>query len=242
MINRSPNKTKLTSVVIFCTCFFSGLAQAIENRLDNQLSEQEKADGWQLLFDGKQLSHWRNFKSQRINEQWKIIGKSMQLTGKGGGDLISKKRYENFELKLDWKVSKAGNSGIFIMADELGKYIYSHAVEVQILDNERHPDNKIDSHLAGSIYDLVSAPKHAHKPAEQWNSVRIRLLDKHLQVWQNEVKTADIVIGSEDWLQRVANSKFATWSGFALTDFGHIGLQDHGDKVSFKNIKIKEIR
>ena len=119
--------------------------------------------------------------------------------------------------------------------------IYSHAPEIQILDNKEHPDNKIDSHLAGSIYDLFAAPSTAHKPAETWNQVRIKMQDNHLQVWQNGISTTSIVIGSTTWNTLVKNSKFATWAGFAESKQGHIGLQDHGDKVWFKNIKIREL-
>ncbi|WP_257326608.1 3-keto-disaccharide hydrolase [Pseudoalteromonas rhizosphaerae] len=207
---------------------------------DNQLSKEEQSAGWQLLFDGKDMSHWRNFKSETLSPKWTIDNGAMLLT-KGGGDILTKKVYRNFDLQIDWKISTKGNSGIFVLADETGSMIYSHAPEIQIIDNEEHPDNKIDSHLAGSIYDLFAAPTTAHKPANNWNSVRIRMQDKHLQVWQNGISTLSIVIGSTTWNTLVANSKFATWSNFAAAEQGHIGLQDHGDKVWFKNIKIKEL-
>ncbi|GHF92059.1 3-keto-disaccharide hydrolase [Thalassotalea marina] len=211
------------------------------NAADNQLSEQEQQAGWELLFNGKDMSQWRNYKSEQLNKKWQIDNNTMSLTARGGGDILTKKAYKNFELQLEWKISSAGNSGIFVLVDELGQAIYSHAPEVQILDNERHSDNKVDSHLSGSLYDLVSSPKASHKPAEQWNQVTIKLVDGHLQVWQNGVSTASIVIGSTTWNNLVKSSKFATWQGFAQGKSGHIGLQDHGDKVWFKNIKIREL-
>ena len=213
---------------------------AFAKNIDNQLSKEEQSAGWQLLFDGKDMSHWRNFKSETLSPKWTIDNGAMLLT-KGGGDILTKKAYRNFDLQIDWKISTKGNSGIFVLADETGSMIYSHAPEIQIIDNEEHPDNKIDSHLAGSLYDLFAAPTTAHKPANNWNSVRIRMQDKHLQVWQNGISTLSIVIGSTTWNTLVANSKFATWSNFAAAEQGHIGLQDHGDKVWFKNIKIKEL-
>ncbi|PCC10532.1 3-keto-disaccharide hydrolase [Pseudoalteromonas sp. JB197] len=213
---------------------------AFAKNIDNQLSKEEQNAGWQLLFNGQDMSHWRNFKSDTLSPKWTIDDGAMLLT-KGGGDILTKKNYENFDLKLDWKISEVGNSGIFVLADELGKYIYSHAPEIQIIDNERHSDTKIDSHLSGSIYDLLTAPAAAHKPAMQWNTVRIKMLNNHLQVWQNGVSTASIVVGSSTWNTLVKNSKFATWSDFATAKQGSIGLQDHGDKVWFKNIKIKEL-
>jgi hypothetical protein len=208
---------------------------------DNMLTKKEKSQGWQLLFNGKDMSQWRNFKKETLSSKWQVKHGEMRLSEKGAGDILTKKAYENFDLKLDWKISIAGNSGIFIMADEAGSQIYSHAVEVQILDNERHSDNKLASHLSGSIYDIVASPVKSHKPAGEWNTVRILMVNKSLKVWQNDVLTADIVVASEKWQQLVAKSKFKNWQGFGLTEVGHIGLQDHNDAVAFKNIKIKAL-
>ncbi|CAH9050490.1 hypothetical protein PSECIP111951_02080 [Pseudoalteromonas holothuriae] len=229
------NTLKMLTVALAVSCTASASVT------DNQLSQQEQQTGWQLLFNGKDMSQWRNFKSTGLNSQWQIKNGAMTLTQGGGGDILTKKMYQNFELQLNWKIAKKGNSGIFVLADETGNAIYSHAPEVQILDNKEHPDNKIDSHLAGSIYDLFAAPSSAHKPALSWNHVRIKMHNDHLEVWQNGVSTTSIVIGSSTWNTLVANSKFATWQGFAQGKKGHIGLQDHGDKVWFKNIKIKEL-
>lgn len=208
---------------------------------DNQLTAEEQADGWQLLFNGKDMSQWRSFKQPTVNEKWKIEDGAITLTLGGGGDLISKQSYKNFELTLDWKIAEAGNSGILILADEKGKYIYSHAPEIQILDNERHPDNKLDTHLSGSLYDMIASPVASHKKAGEWNSTKIRLENSALTIWQNDVQTAKVTIGSAEWNSLIAKSKFASWPDFAAAKEGHIGLQDHGDKVWFKNIKIKEL-
>ncbi|MGQ8365528.1 3-keto-disaccharide hydrolase [Glaciecola sp. 1036] len=208
---------------------------------DNQLTPREKADGWQLLFDGKDMSQWRNFKQADLNPLWVIEDGAMKLSGPNGGDIITKNSYKNFDFKIDWKIAKAGNSGILIMADEEGKYIFSHAPEIQILDNERHSDNKLEDHLSGSLYDMVAPHESSFKPAGEWNSVRIRLEDNLLQVWQNDVMTTNIVVGSLTWDKLVKASKFATWEGFGKNAQGHIGLQDHGDQVWFKNIKIKSL-
>ena len=208
---------------------------------DNSLTQYEKALGWQLLFNGKDMSQWRNFKKPDLNNKWQVENGVIKLTAKGGGDILTKKTYENFDLRLEWQISSAGNSGIFFMADESGKQIYSHAVEVQILDNERHPDNKEKTHLSGSVYDIIASPKTAHKKAGEWNQVRILLKSKALKVWQNGILTADILIGGKLWQKLLGDSKFKNWPGFALNTVGHIGLQDHSDPVSFKNIKIKEL-
>ena len=222
-------------------CLFSLLACASTPLEDNTLSKKEKTAGWELLFNGKDMSQWRNFKKQSINSKWQIAENSMSLNSRGGGDLISNKQYENFEFKLEWKISKNGNSGIFILADEKGKKVYSHAPEIQILDNEGHRDKKIPNHRSGSLYDMIEAPAASQKKAGEWNKLRIQLDKRHLQVWQNEVKTVDIVIGSEKWNKALAGSKFKDWKGFAKNSKGHLGLQDHGNVVFYKNLKIREI-
>lgn len=209
---------------------------------DNQLSRQEQADGWQLLFDGRDLSQWRNFKQGGLSDKWVIEDGAIKLSGAGGGDLLTRSRYQDFDLRLDWKIAEGGNSGIFVLADETGEHIYSHAPEIQILDNERHPDNKRDTRLSGSLYDMIASPAASHRPAGEWNRVRILLDQGQLTAWQNGVQTVSVRIGGPEWQGLVAASKFADWPGFAANPGGHIGLQDHGDVVWFKNLKIKELR
>lgn len=209
---------------------------------DNQLTAQEQTDGWQLLFDGKDRSQWRNFKQTDISALWQIEDGALKLSGKGGGDILTKATFENFELKLDWKIAESGNSGVFVRVNETGNTIYAQAPEIQILDNERHPDNKLPSHRSGSLYDMIASPPASHKIAGQWNQLTVRLHQDQLTVWQNGVQTAAIKIGDSRWQQLLSTSKFATWPGFAATKKGHIGLQDHGDTVWFKNIKIKELK
>ena len=222
-------------ITVFALLLMSGMLFAG----DNELSDKEKADGWKLLFDGKSMDQWKNFKKDNISDKWVVKDGMMTLTGRGGGDIMTKKEYKNFDFKLEWKISENGNSGIFILADEKGKRIYSHAPEIQILDNERHKDNKKANHRSGSLYDMITAPAESHKKAGEWNQVRILLKDKHLKVWQNGVITADIVIGSDKWNELVGKSKFKSWKGFGANEMGALGLQDHGDVVSFKNLKIK---
>lgn len=222
------------------------LAPAVVSAGDNSLTEAEIAEGWQLLFDGSDMSHWRNFKRDDLSDKWVVENGTMKLSGKGGGDILTRKTYRNFDLRLEWLISEAGNSGIFILADEQGRHIYSHAPEIQILDNERHSDNKLDTHLSGSLYDMVASHPSSHKPAGEWNQVRILFRDGFLQVWQNQVKTVNITIGDGTWNTLFEASKFSgglfnSFEGFAEARSGHIGLQDHSDPVAFKNIKIREL-
>lgn len=216
---------------------------------ENTLSDEEKQQGWQLLFNGEDLDQWRNFKKQEISSKWVVEDGTIKLTGKGGGDILTRKSFRNFDLRLEWKISEGGNSGIFILADEKGKYIYSHAPEIQILDNERHPDNKLDSHLSGSLYDMIASHPSSHRAAGEWNQVRILFRDGFMQVWQNDVQTVNITLGSSTWNTLLKASKFGSglsslfsdFDGFGESRSGHIGLQDHSDPVAFKNIRILEL-
>lgn len=216
---------------------------------ENQLSEDEQNEGWQLLFNGEDMSQWRNFKRQDVNEKWVVEDGTMKLTGKGGGDIMTRQAFTNFDLRLEWNISEGGNSGIFILVDEEGKHIYSHAPEIQILDNERHPDRKLDTRRSGSLYDMVAAHPSSQKPAGQWNKVRILFRDGFLQVWQNDVKTVNVTIGDGTWNTLFEASKFSggpiAWvsdfEGFAEARSGHIGLQDHSDPVAFRNLKIRPL-
>ena len=199
-------------------------------------SQQQTID----LFNGKNLDGWVNHGS----EKW-YVENGLLICESGPkaeyGYLSTAKNYKNFELTLEFKQESDGNSGVFILADELENKIYFKAVEVQILDNERHSDNKIASHLSGSIYDLVASPKSSHKEAGQWNQLHIKLVDKQLTVWQNGIQAVDIDLNGQAWQTLIEQSKFKTWKGFGKAKIGHIGLQDHSDPVWFKNIKIKEL-
>ena len=213
---------------------------------DNTLTEKEKKRGWQLLFDGNDMSQWRNFKKEGLSPKWVVEDGTMKLTGGEGGDILTRKTFRNFELRLEWNISEGGNSGIFILVDEEGERIYSHAPEIQILDNERHSDKEIDSHRSGSLFDMVVSHPSSHKPAGEWNKVRILFVDGFLQVWQNRVQTVNITIGDSTWNTLFKNSKFgdesnSVFDGFAESTSGHIGLQDHGDPVAFRNIRIREL-
>ncbi|MCR9262447.1 MAG: DUF1080 domain-containing protein [Pseudomonadaceae bacterium] len=207
----------------------------------NSLSNAEREAGWQLLFDGRSLDEWRSYGRSTAGSQWQIRDGALVLTEQGGGDLITRKSFADFELQLQWKIAEGGNSGIFFHADESDLPIYVHAAEIQLLDDARHPDNKKTNRRSGSLYDLIAAPAASQKPAGAWNTVVISHEDGHLQAWQNDVQTVDIDLRSEAFQNLVAGSKFAEWPGFAENVEGHIGLQDHGDVVSFRNLKIRAL-
>lgn len=235
-----PKLRRISSIALL-SFMGLGVSSSLYAQPDNSLTAEEKAAGWQLLFDGHSLNGWRTYQQDEAKSQWQVIDGALVLTEGGGGDLISQEKYHDFDLKLDWKISEAGNSGLFFLASESTERVYYNSPEVQLLDNERHPDNKIDDHRSGSLYDLIASPPSSHRLAGEWNHLRIQLLNRQLSIWQNDVQTVQIEIGSERWNTLVRNSKFIQWPGFGENESGHIGVQDHGDRVDIKNIKIREL-
>ena len=210
---------------------------------DNKLTKAETKKGYKLLFDGSDLKGWHNYNKKDVSAKWKVEDGALTLTEKGGGDIITDGEYENFEFEFDWKISEAGNSGIFYLVKEDTAYNvpYKTGVEYQILDNAKASDNKYPSHTAASNYDLIQPSKDYTKPAGEWNHGKIVLNKGHVEHWLNGEKVLEYEIWSETWKEMVAKSKFKSMPGYAKFHSGHIGLQDHGDKVWYKNIKIRTL-
>jgi hypothetical protein len=205
------------------------------------------------LFNGKDFTGWRQCNGTVMPKNWVIEDNAMKVfTGEGknpgqsaNGDIVFKeKKFKNFELSIDWKASKMANSGIFFNVREVpGKPIYYASPEIQVLDNVDATDNKIASHLAGSLYDMIAAdPKTVH-PAGEWNTIVIRVQNGKVTHIQNGVKVVEYELWTPAWDALVANSKFKTFPGFTegISKEGFIGLQDHGYPVWFRNIKIHEL-
>ncbi|MCH2139794.1 MAG: DUF1080 domain-containing protein [Phycisphaerales bacterium] len=207
----------------------------------NVLTAEQASKGWQLLFDGTQASPWwRGFKKRGLPAGW-VVENGMLVRAQGGGDIITRSQFDDFDFYVDWMVAPGGNSGIFFNGLEDGNAIYETAPEMQILDNLRHSDGATALQSAGSNYALHAPQVDSSRVAGEWNRVRIRVEGDHVQQWLNGVKMADYVIGSEDWKRRVAGSKFAGMPRYGTAPMGHIGLQDHGDRVSFRNIRIRPL-
>lgn len=201
---------------------------------------------WIRLFDGTSTAHWRGYKKSYLPEEWKIEDGALTLTKKGGGYIVTKEEYEDFDLRLDWKISEGGNSGVLfhVSEDSLYKYVFETGPEVQILDDERHPDAKKGAegtHKAGANYDLMAPLANAVKPAGEWNRFRLKVKNGHVQHWLNGKKVQDYRIGSENWQELVGKSKFAVMPQYGKLRSGHISLQDHGNKVWFRNIRIRRL-
>jgi hypothetical protein len=207
----------------------------------NVLTDEQSGAGWELLFDGTEASPWwRGFKKKSLPEGW-IVEDGMLIRAAPGGDIITRDQFADFELSLDWMVQPGGNSGIFFRGSEEFDWIWATAPEMQILDNIGHGDGASSLHSAGACYALYPPPVDSSRPAGQWNRVVMRLQGDHMQFWLNGVQTVDCKIGSDDWKRRVADSKFWNLSPFSGQSSGHIALQDHGDRVAFRNIRIRRL-
>jgi hypothetical protein len=213
-------------------------APAPEARGMNALTEQERQEGWRLLFDGTSLGGWRGYNQTGMPDGWQAVDGALTRVA-AGGDIITRDQFANFELELEWRIREGGNSGIFYRAIESADPIYYSAPEMQILDDARHADGAARLTAAGANYGLHPAPEGVVKPAGEWNAVRLIVNDNHVQHWLNGRMIVEYELGSEDWRQRVAASKFNEWPGYGTAARGHIGLQDHGDWVAFRNIRVK---
>jgi 3-keto-disaccharide hydrolase len=196
--------------------------------------------GWRSLFDGQSVNAWRGYKSDTIPSGWQVVDGALTRVG-GGGDIVTRETFGNFELTLEWKVDAGGNSGIFYRASEDDEAIYWTAPEMQVLDDAGHRDGQSRLTAAGSLYGLYPAVAGVVKPAGEWNTVRLVVNGTHVEHWLNGVKLVDCELGSPDWTTRVAASKFAPHLRFGRNVRGHIGLQDHGDRVAYRNIRIREL-
>jgi cytochrome c len=224
-----------------------------EDYADNTLSSAEKAAGWELLFDGKTLNGWRNFKKQTIGSSWKVVDGTIMLDAQkredggwqaaDGGDIITDGQYDNFELKLEWKLAPCGNSGIIYIVVESDDYdyVWQTGPEMQVLDNTCHPDGAIVTHRAGDLYDMIECKYVTVNPAGEWNRVRLISDNGKLEHWLNGRKVVSTTMWDDNWFEMIANSKFKDMPGFGKAKKGHISLQDHGDPVWYRNIKIRKL-
>jgi hypothetical protein len=225
-----------------------------EETVMNQLTPAEIEDGWVLLFDGKTTNGWRGYNKPAFPDTgWYVEDGTLHCIESGlgeaglGGDIICDKKFKNFHLKLEWKIGKGGNSGIFYLAQEIeGWQIWKTAPEMQILDNERHLDaqlGKDGNRKAGSLYDLIPAVPQNADTALAWNAVEIMVYDGTVVHKMNGETVLEYHLWTDDWNKLIEDSKFPEinpdWGNVA--NEGYIGLQDHGHDVWFRNIKIKEL-
>ena len=229
-------------------------------RIPNHLTDAERGAGWRLLFDGTSLAGWRGLGYDSVpSAHWRVVDGAIakiptakvqrQADGQpaAGGDLMTIDAFRDFELAFEWRVTPAANSGVkYNVSEELSlAHASNHAAlgfEYQVLDDVLHPDNKVATHLAGSLYDIMapSAAKRLH-PVGEWNSARIVLQGNHGEHWLNGVKIVEFDLATPRLDSLLDKSKYKPIPGFAEPRRGHIILQDHGDEVYFRSIKIREL-
>ena len=231
----------------FFFTMLSVMVTAASHAQQNQLTDQEKKEGWKLLFDGRTSKGWHTYNKKTFGEGWKVsegtLFRDTTAVKKEAGDICTDEVFENFDLKLQWKISKDGNSGVMFLVHESPEYDapYLTGPEMQILDNEGHPDGKIIKHRAGDLYDLISSSSEPVRPVGEWNDAEIRLDHGKLTLYLNGVQTVTTTLWDKQWNDLVKGSKFAKMPGFAKYKSGHIDLQDHGHDVWFRNIKIRKL-
>ena len=204
-----------------------------------------KGDAWISLFDGKTTAGWHSWKQEKVADGWKAEGGALHLdpsSPNGGGDLVTNDEFENFDLKLEWKISEGGNSGIIFYVNDSPKYddTYNTGLEMQVLDNDKHSDGKIPKHRAGNLYDLIQGPDVV-KPVGEWNQAEIVSNKGSLKLYLNGVNVVTTTLWDDNWKKMVAGSKFKQWPDFGTFTKGHIALQNHGNNVWYKNIVIKKL-
>ncbi|MCB0687758.1 MAG: DUF1080 domain-containing protein [Saprospiraceae bacterium] len=227
-------------------------SEAPSRQASAELTSLPDAEGWVELFDGKTTAGWRTYGKTTIGKSWvvkdgaltlEVVADGKRTRSKDGGDIITVGQYENYELSLEWKISPCGNSGIIFNVVEGKEYekTYNTGPEMQVLDNTCHPDAKIHTHRAGDLYDLIACSEEVVKPVGEWNLAGIRIKDGATEFYLNGVKVVDFTMFNQEWADMIAKSKFKDMPGFGKFRKGHIALQDHGDAVAYRNIKIREL-
>jgi len=206
------------------------------------LTAEQRAAGWRPLFDGTNTSAWRGYKAQSFPAGWRIVDGALTKSG-AVEDILTKDQFGNFQLALDWKLSKAGNAGIFYRGTEEYDKVYWSAPEYQLLDDSGHPDGGSRLTSSGADYGLYAAPAGVVRPADQWNSTLIVANGNTVQHWLNGQKLLEYEVGSPDWEAKVKASKFVAYPNYGRAKRGHIAIQgDHEGALSLRNIRIREIK
>ncbi len=242
-------------VVSFASCYDNNYSGKKEKETDTtmaQLNEAEKKEGWQLLFDGKTTKGWHKYGGDPVGTAWKVkdgylyldtsVKENWQI--KDGGDIVTDSVFDNFHFKLEWNISKGGNSGIiFYIHEDSVKYDWAWHTgpEMQILDNDGHADGKFPKHRAGDLYDLISSSKETVKKPGEWNLAEVKCVNGKLDLFLNGENVVSTQLWDDAWKKLVAGSKFKDMPDFGIYKKGRIGLQDHGNEVRFRNIKIRKL-
>ena len=209
----------------------------------NMASPRDDSGPWRSLFDGKTTTGWRGFRAKQMPDGWKVVDGALTRVAEAG-DIVSTDEFGDFELTIDWKIAKGANSGIFyrVVENDEDESMWMVAPEYQLIDDKGYPEKLKDTQHTGANYDLQPPARDVSKPAGEWNTTRIVAKGNHVEHWLNGVKLVEYEIGSPQWEQLVAKSKFKDHPRYARAMKGRIGIQDHGDWTAFRNIRIRELR
>lgn len=234
--------------------------QSTEPETENAVaaSETEQAETpaegeWVTLFDGETTKGWHSYGKNTVGKAWVVDNGALHLDASNkkdwqtsdGGDIVTDEEYDNFHLQLEWKVAENGNSGvIFYVKEDTAQYPYTWSTgpEMQVLDNNGHPDAKIHKHRAADLYDLVASSPETVKPAGEWNKAEIISNNGQLVFHLNGEKVMETTLWDDSWREMVAGSKFSSMPNWGTFRSGKIALQDHGDNVWYRNIRIKRLK
>lgn len=216
-----------------------------QNDKINTLSDKEKKEGWKLLFNGKNLAGWKTFQGKEISG-WHVVDGVLNNSGVGsdhGGDIVTREKFQDFEISLEWKIAPQSNSGIFYHVNEkIGKAIYESGPEYQLLDDKGWPDKLHADQYSGANYGMNAPAKTAVKEVGEWNQARIIVDGTHVQHFLNGVKVVDYYLWDSEWKTLKEKGKWKDYPYYGMAKKGNIGLQDHGGLAQFRNIKIKVIK
>ena len=243
-------KKLIAASALACTMAYCG--QPAEPKTDTtQVADSTtSADGWISLFDGKTADKWHKYNGTGLPKAWTVVDGTLHFDSAAkkadstaGGSIVTNDSYDNFHLKLEWKIAQFGNSGIMFLVNEIDtlREAYLTGPEMQVLDNNGHPDSKIPKHRAGDLYDLVQSSTEMAKPFGEWNLAEIIYNNDKLELKLNGTTTVSTTVHDSTWNNLVAGSKFKNWPFFAKFKSGKISLQDHGNDVWFRNIMIKKL-
>jgi hypothetical protein len=208
----------------------------------NTLTGPERDAGWKLLFDGTSMAGWRGYAQEKPGAGWRVEDGTLVTSGKKE-DLLTAEQFGDFDLRFDWKISVGGNSGVIYRVGLGESATYRTGPEYQVLDNLKAEDNKKPNHLAGSLYDIgAPPPKDYTNPVGEWNEGRIRVRGWHVEHWLNGHMVVDLDLATPEGRAAIAASKFKDWPKFASLARGYLALQDHGNVVSYRNIKVRELK
>lgn len=249
----------LSFVLAACTAPTAPPAPAAPTAGLNTLTDQERAEGWMLLFDGQSMEHWRGFRSDSVPPGWGVEDGMLVFNAEHGeegyGDLMTREQFADFDLSLEWKTAPCGNSGVLFRVSEDSDQEWHSAPEVQIVDGtlgcwsdyqapegERAPGSDLKpTQLSGANYDLHAPSADVVKPVGEWNHMRVVVHGPHVEHWLNGTKVVEYELWSDEWKAMVAASKFVEYPKYGMNPAGYIVLQDHGKTIWFRNIKIRKL-